>query len=201
VRHAIDDGELTYVLGYYPSHGQWDGRFRDIKVTVDRPGVEVRHRKGYLAVSMPAATPEARQGDLLKLVGSGLEATAVGLTAHVTRPDAQGQATGDLTIALHVDPGAITLQKTADGWAGSLDLLIVQTTADGQAFKSFGGDIDFTMPDARRERFLTDGLAVSRPVVLRSDAQWLKVIVRDVASGAVGSLVLGAAELSAALLR
>jgi hypothetical protein len=40
------------------------------------------------------------------------------------------------------------------------------------------------MPDARRERFLTDGLTVRRPVVLRADAQWLKVVVRDVASGA-----------------
>jgi VWFA-related protein len=195
VRHAIDDGEWTYVLGYYPSHGHWDGRFRDIKVTVDRPSVEVRHRKGYLAISMPTAAPEVRQGDLLKLVGSPLEATAVGLTAHITRSDAQGHASGDLTIALHVDPGAVTLQKTADGWAGSLDLLIVQTTAEGQAFKSFGGDIDFTMPEARRERFLADGLSVSRPVVVRTDAQWLKVLVRDVASGALGSLVIGADEL------
>ena len=50
VRHAIDDGELTYQLGYYPSHGQWNGRYRNIKVTVDRPGVEVRYRKGYFAV-------------------------------------------------------------------------------------------------------------------------------------------------------
>jgi VWFA-related protein len=25
IRRAIDDSRVTYVLGYYPSHGQWDG--------------------------------------------------------------------------------------------------------------------------------------------------------------------------------
>ena len=193
VEHALEDGRLTYVLGYYPSHAQWDGRFRDIKVTVDRPGVEVRYRKGYLAYSPPTIAPELRQGELLKLADSTLEATGLGLTARVDKPSGRNDA--DVTLAIQVAPGAISLAKTADGWSGLLDLLIVQTAADGQMFRSVGGAIDFTMPDGRRERFLREGLTLNRSVVLRPDARLLTLLVRDVASGALGSIVFDADAL------
>jgi VWFA-related protein len=61
VRQTIDDARVTYVLSYYPSHDKWDGRFREIKVTVGRSGVEVRHRKGYLAV--PGEQPSIKHGE------------------------------------------------------------------------------------------------------------------------------------------
>src|SRR5262249_31475917 len=43
IRRAVDDARATYVLGYYPAHDQWDGRFYEIKVQVKRPGAQVRH--------------------------------------------------------------------------------------------------------------------------------------------------------------
>jgi VWFA-related protein len=53
LHRALDDAGHTYVLGYYPSHGRWDGRYRQIRVRVTRPGVEVRHRRGYFATLEP----------------------------------------------------------------------------------------------------------------------------------------------------
>ena len=44
IGRAVDDTRLTYVLGYYLPGGSWDGRFHEIKVTVRRPGLDVRHR-------------------------------------------------------------------------------------------------------------------------------------------------------------
>jgi hypothetical protein len=41
IRKALEDCELTYTLGYYPDHGQWEGRYRTIKVLVNRKDVEV----------------------------------------------------------------------------------------------------------------------------------------------------------------
>ena len=43
---------------------------------------------------------------------------------------------------------------------------------------------------ARRDRFLVDGLTLNRPVTIRPDARELHILVRDVASGATGSLVI-----------
>ena len=49
MRRAAADFNSFYLLGYVSSNGQPDGKYRKIRVTVKRPGVEVRAREGYLA--------------------------------------------------------------------------------------------------------------------------------------------------------
>ncbi|MBY0495316.1 MAG: VWA domain-containing protein [Cyanobacteria bacterium] len=59
---VLDQGDLTralqkvfrdlgsyYLLSYYSTNSRLDGRFRRIRVEVNRPGVDVRARPGYLA--------------------------------------------------------------------------------------------------------------------------------------------------------
>ena len=54
------DTSSYYVIGYSPTNAKMDGTFRQISVRVKRPGVEVRARKGYLAVPVaPAGTAAA----------------------------------------------------------------------------------------------------------------------------------------------
>ena len=43
------DQSAYYLLGYNSKRAPSDGKFHEIKVKVARPGVEVRHRKGYVA--------------------------------------------------------------------------------------------------------------------------------------------------------
>ena len=62
IRAAVDDGRVTYVIAYYPSHGKWDGAFRRITVKVNRPDLEVRHRAGYRAFPIPAKPPTRETG-------------------------------------------------------------------------------------------------------------------------------------------
>lgn len=50
LREMVDDARSYYVLGYRPSNTALDKSFRSITVKVKRPGVEVRARKGYVAV-------------------------------------------------------------------------------------------------------------------------------------------------------
>jgi VWFA-related protein len=46
-----------YMLSYVPANNEFDGRFREIAVRVNRPGLSVQHRKGYFAVRAPAGEP------------------------------------------------------------------------------------------------------------------------------------------------
>jgi VWFA-related protein len=47
IRQAIEDSRVTYTFGYYPSDTKFDGKFRSIKVSVRRPGVQVKYRRRY----------------------------------------------------------------------------------------------------------------------------------------------------------
>jgi VWFA-related protein len=72
IRRIIDDVSSYYLLGYTPTNTRHDGTFRSIAVRVKRPGVSVRARSGYQALTedevaargRPAAAsmPVARAG-------------------------------------------------------------------------------------------------------------------------------------------
>jgi VWFA-related protein len=190
VRGALDDGRLTYVLGYYPSHGKWNGAFRAITVQVNRPGVDVRHRLGYAALPLPSVKTAAqtRTDALLEQAGSPLEATGIGLTGRVTRDGAE--TSRDVTIAIHVDPGAISIWRDGDNWSVSLALAIAQSTPDGQVVKSVVGDVDVGVPAARYEQIMTKGFNFTRNVALVPTATRVQVVLRDPATGATGSLII-----------
>jgi VWFA-related protein len=47
------DATTYYLIGYRPPENTFDGKFHKISVEVDRPGVVVRARRGYLAVRPP----------------------------------------------------------------------------------------------------------------------------------------------------
>jgi VWFA-related protein len=57
MRRAAADFNSFYLLGYVSTNSKPDGRYRKIKVTVKRPGVQVRAREGYLS-----RKPEERPG-------------------------------------------------------------------------------------------------------------------------------------------
>src|SRR5207249_6633836 len=44
-----------YLLGYTSTQEKSDGKFHAISVKIKRPGVQVRSRKGYWALTAPAA--------------------------------------------------------------------------------------------------------------------------------------------------
>jgi VWFA-related protein len=61
----IRDSSAYYLIGYNSSEAPNDGQFHSIRVRVNRPGVQVRHRKGYWALTAAEterATAPAREG-------------------------------------------------------------------------------------------------------------------------------------------
>lgn len=106
LRRAVDDSRMTYTLGYYPAHGKWDGTYRQIKVKLKRPGVEVRHRKGYLAIAGPDRVTAA--GAVRSALLSPLEATGIKLTARVERV---AGTTSDVKVVVTTGPGTVAFER------------------------------------------------------------------------------------------
>ncbi len=52
-RHAEESLRSQYVLAYHPPEFVADGRFREIRIALQEPGLRVRCRKGYFASAAP----------------------------------------------------------------------------------------------------------------------------------------------------
>ena len=50
LQRAFEDNSATYTLGYYPENKKWDGKYRAIKVKVERDAVQIQNRSGYYAL-------------------------------------------------------------------------------------------------------------------------------------------------------
>lgn len=57
LRQIDQDLHTYYVLTYTPKNQNYDGRFRQITVKLNRPGLEVQTRKGYYAINAAIASP------------------------------------------------------------------------------------------------------------------------------------------------
>ncbi|MGE5360977.1 MAG: VWA domain-containing protein [Bacteroidales bacterium] len=60
LKRVADDLSSYYLLGYYSTNGKADGSFRKISVTVRRPKVAVRARRGYTAPTRDEAVEPVR---------------------------------------------------------------------------------------------------------------------------------------------
>jgi VWFA-related protein len=194
IRRAVADSRMTYVLGYYPSHGVWDGRYRSIRVTVNRPDVRVLSRRGYLATLSPLAGPADSTETLLAAMRSPFESTGIDLSARVEHV-AGAAAAGQLSVVLQFDARALSLEKKDTGWEGAVDVAIAQRTAEGRTFKTFSAKADLRFTPDQHDAVLRDGVTFTRVIALRPDSMQLSAIVRDIPSGAIGSVIIPIAGL------
>jgi len=186
LHQAADDARVTYVLGYYASHHDWKGRFRKLEVRVARPDVELHYRRGYFAQPDEPAQAWYRQQVLDAAVWNPIDATGLRLTVAVTPA-----AGGGRDLALQVAADDIAFQRQDDRWECSLDVWLVQLDAQERQLKTSARSNNLRLEQAMYDRVMqVHGLALAEHVDPQPDTLLLRVLVRDVATGALGSLTI-----------
>lgn len=195
IRQAIDDARVTYTLGYYSTDEIQDGRFREIKVKVNRPHVDVRYRKGYFALKPTDDSATTREGEVRTAVWSPLESTAIALNA---RADIIDQPTADtVNVIVQIDPTAVSFTKDGDRWKTDLDVAYVQKDEHGRLRGEYLTDaITLALTDAGYRQAMKDGLIRERRFRRDPEAVNVRIVVRDVANGAVGSLTIPFSQIA-----
>lgn len=193
IKHAIDDGRVTYTLGYYPSHGQWDGKFHELKVQVKRPHLSARCRPGYYAYPDRSQDEKERLAALRDAVWSPLEATGIALNARVDLTDVPKP--GSLKVYVQVEAKDISLQLQDGRWVGGLDLFFVQQSQDGRSVAQMSDSVKLQLTPEVREKIAKSGLILSKNLEVAPNSVKLRVVVRDRPSGLVGSLNVTLAKL------
>src|SRR5690606_35520537 len=116
VRRIASDLSAFYLLGYYSTNAIANGRFRQIEVKVDRPGVRVSARRGYLAptAEMAAAAAAPRVVGAPSAVDDAIGRLA--LARDDTEMFIRGTATAEgLRVAIELPASVAARESWRDG--------------------------------------------------------------------------------------
>jgi hypothetical protein len=200
-RDALADVDLIegatrfgYVLGYYPSKGALDGKFRNVRVSVNRPGLTVLVRSGYFA--RPEVTPIERRG--LQIYGRVV--SAAGHPVNV--PDIQitprsalmqpARGGGQVAAEMTIDLSRVVFRKEAGRNVGSVDLAVFAVTSERvqRTVGQWWNTLAFTFTDDRLAAVRATGLTQRVLVPVTGTPKELKIIVYDYESDLTGSAVI-----------
>ena len=182
-----------YLLGYYPTNMERDGRFRTIQVTVDRPGLEVRARKGYVAgrgaprstessVAVPGTSPQ-----LQAVLTSPLPVS--GLSMRVSAIPFLGAASNtSVAIVVEVDGTGLSFDRRDDRFVDDVELSLFVFDREGRVN---GGDLQTAVMSLRPETHaavVASGVRLFSRVELAPGRYQLRLGVRESTTGALGSV-------------
>jgi VWFA-related protein len=207
VNRSIDDGSHYYTLAYTPSDKQMDGKYRKIRVSIGRKDYTLAYRRGYYATDSKKDQLRGQNpaGDLLfPLMKFGMPDLAqIRFTVRVVpatpqpapgAPIAGGNAElkGPLTryhaefvistedVALEATPSRIR--------RGDIQVELIAYDRDGKPVNLMTEEGQISLPPDIYESFRKTGLPVRGDIDVPNGGIYLRVGVRDPASGNVGTL-------------
>lgn len=185
IRRAFDDGRYAYNIAFYPNHGEWDGKFRTIKIE-SRQGLKLRYRSGYYASPDRADTKAMIADALQQAADSPLDSTNLGMI--VSGKSAKGSHILELHIG--VDPKQLLLQSSGDRRKGAVDLYFLQRDAAGKRVAAEEQHLELNIEEKQYEYLSKVAMVLDRHVTIAPESTELRVVLRDASSGSLGSVTL-----------
>jgi VWFA-related protein len=187
IRRALDDSRFTYTLGYYPSDPAFDGKFRPIKVSVKRPGVQLRYRRGYYAYPEEPLDEAQRERTLYAAATAPLDMTRIGFSVELGEPAPGSSAR---RLVLEVDTDSVKIEKLQDHWAGGLDIQFAQFDVQGNLVNRASRQVPLRLTAADLDQLKQFGLVLNINIDLRKNCDRVRVILRDTKTGAIGTVTI-----------
>ena len=178
-----------YLLGYAPTNGQWDGRYRKVRVTVTRPGVRVLSRQGYYGRQID--TPIDRRQfmtftRITSALGYHLPIRDIRLTLET--PSLIENPGGTIVMAAaRIEPAAITFTRDGELYTAAVEAFFGAADRRDRMVGEAWTRLEFRLKPGEHEHFLREGLGFTVRVPVREDPATLKVVLYDYAMDVIGS--------------
>jgi len=192
LKRIADETRAYYLLGYGPTNRARDGGFRKIRVRVaGRRGLEVRARRGYYAPS--EAEGERAEPGVDRVFQTALdspyerEEVPLRMTHFVREETILGRAR--VYLAAEVDLRGLGLEEREGRLEGGFQFLLVSVNRDTGDFSRFDQKVDLELTPETRAELGRTWLPVVREFELAPGRHRAKMVVRDNASGKVGTVV------------
>ncbi len=186
MQSAVDDTRIVYTLGFYPDDPEQDSELHELRVDVDRDDIDVRHRRGYYGFGDPGTRQIEGIAPMEDLVTSPINATDLGLIA--TRQPLFGRD-GEYVTRLALNLNDLDMAFRDGVWVGTVEIATLIVDGGDTNPEAQMGNLTIQLTD---EEFLAasneSGYELFRFLNGDGQAGWFRVVVRETASGAAGSL-------------
>jgi VWFA-related protein len=190
---AVDRAtRFSYVLGYYPSNPNLDGRLRRIVVRVNRPGVQVLYRRGYFARNSPPPLDAARTLTYSRVAAAASFPEAVpDLAVRVTATmSAIDQTRRTVRADIVLDASRLEFERDASRNTGTLEVAIFTVDSRDRLVGEGWKTVHLSYTDERLQVIRRDGISIPLTLETTAPPSRLKVVVYDHGSDLVGSLIV-----------
>ncbi len=190
---VVRDNSSYYMLGYYPTNEKRDNGFRRIEVRVNKPGFQVRARKGYVS-PRKGDGPATRR--LPKVEGSAELADALnrpiqtsGLTLHANTASFRGAAPNtSVAVTITVDGAGFTFAEK-DGWIeDKLEVSVSAIDPKGKVRGSEHFDLNIRIRPESRPILIGTGFRVISKIDVPPGKYNLRIGTRESGGGALGTI-------------
>jgi VWFA-related protein len=179
IEESVEDSELIYTLGFYPTQESQNGDWHKLQVSVDKRGVSVRYREAYFASKVTADAD--RRPTLDQLLHDTLDAAEIGLRAETTPDQARP---GSYKLRAIVDLHDVHLEHQDTRWVGGVDVLLYMEGAQS----GYKITRKIAVPDDQLTAALEAGIVVDVSIEPTQPTGELRVVVQDDATGTGGSV-------------
>jgi VWFA-related protein len=190
IRRSIDDGSTYYTLAYYPTNKDWNGKFRKIHMSVNRPGVKLRHRLGYYAVD-PKVFVEQNKRQQATLFGEALNldspiSTGLKFQAEVVPPSEKTD--NEVLVQFALDAQAISFDAQSDGLQhATVDCVVQAYTDKGKFIKTNASTVNASLKPDTYTKVMRGGFPCKQTIALPAGNYLLRLGVRDDRTGLMGT--------------
>jgi VWFA-related protein len=181
IQTAVEDGDITYTLGFYPDQSTQNEKWHDLKVAVASRGIELRYRTSYFAGRDGELRNDSPRLD--QILKESLDSARIEIKAEA-RPDPARPSV--LNLKINIDLHDVAFARANGQRSGTVDLsFYVEGTRH-----VFNKPLQIEIPDDQFDAVLNKGLDAVAPIDITGGVDALRIVVQDKTTGASGSITV-----------
>ena len=184
--HIDRTSRSQYVLGYYPTNGEQNGRYRHITVKVTRPGLTALYRNGYFARQLLVPTDRRQFMAFSRILAAGSypgPIRDIGVSVDATR-DA---STGEVRVAVSVKPDRIRVVERDGRQFVELDVALFNGDTRDRLISQLWQRIDLNLSAAEMSTAISNDIQYTMRFTPQRTPANVKVVVYDHVSDLIGT--------------